>query len=1213
MKRYLLGCALFSLAAEVFAQVPLQASPQSTTPRAPAGRAPMAAPAGPTPGCEAQGCSTADGQLLFQLQQAPPLAPAGRTAAGAGLSLLLPNGGLVWATEDPALGQPELSVSGPAQAAFENGRLTQPVLFYLRSNYPGFVQRFELTIYRASDTAYTEPLAVLPMPVAAVGRVEWSGVPASRFPLRAGDALVYVLRAYGADGAVDETLPKTLLLARPEDVERSDSEQRADAERSLGAPLSLQQAQAQRLVDSVFTSNDLRQQNLPLYGSRIRIQGRNLPDGAALEINGQSYPTDLQHKFVAEFLTPMGMHRFDVAVSAPGQAPLHQVLEVDVTGKYFFGVAMADLTVFQNHATGPGSELALAGREGSVLSNGRLAFYAKTKVDGKYLITASADTQDRPLRELFTGFTRADPQDLFRQLDPNLYYPTYGDDSTTVRDVDTQGRAYLRVDWDKNQALWGNYQTGFTGTAYGQYLRGLYGAALKWRSTDTNPWGEAATQVRAFASEAQTAPGHSEFLGTGGSLYYLRHTNIVQGSETVMVEQRNRSTGRVENRVTLVRGSDYELSELQGRILLLRPLLQLVDDGLQGITRDTPLAGLEQHLIVDYEWIPTAYDAGNMTTGLRGKQWVNDHLAVGATYVDEGRSGEDYTLKGVDVTLQAGRGTSLRVERSASRSTGAPVFESTNGGLSFTQRGTDVGLRAGHATLVEGEASLQELGWTDRNWTVGAWWRRVDAGFSAANEDYGMERREVGAEVRGQVSDTLEVLAQTSRTTQGPEQLDQTRLTAQWRPTGEDTVTAELRRITQDGTAGPVEGTLGALKYTRRVTPRLELYGVAQKTLDDDDGRYPANDAATLGARYRFENQSQLGAEVTHGDRGDAAQVTGEYRLGPDHTLYGTVTHTTDTSEYDSLFNSRLQSGWTLGQRWRLGERSNLYNESRFLKEPDGTGLVHTFGMDFYPVPGWNTGFTLQKGDLEAAAGTVHRRAVSLSAGHTSATAEWASRLEWRKDSGAERRRQWVSTNRVDHKLDEDWRVSARYNYSQTRDEIDATADAKYVEAGAGFAWRPHDDARYALLGRYTYLYDLASAGQIGDTASVNYDQRSNIVAFDGIYKHDRQWEFAAKLAVREGSARAGRGTGAWFDSGTRFAALQARYTLPRQWHGLAEYRWLDAKEGGTRQGWLAGIDRDITKNLRLGVGYNFTDFSDDLTRLGYRYRGWYVNLVGSY
>ena len=74
--------------------------------------------------------------------------------------------------------------------------------------------------------------------------------------------------------------------------------------------------------------------------------------------------------------------------------------------------------------------------------------------------------------------------------------------------------------------------------------------------------------MRAFASEAQTAPGHSQFIGTGGSLYYLRHTDILPGSDIVVLEVRDLTTGRAENRITLQRGTDYDIDELQGLSLI---------------------------------------------------------------------------------------------------------------------------------------------------------------------------------------------------------------------------------------------------------------------------------------------------------------------------------------------------------------------------------------------------------------------------------------------------------------------------------------------------------------------------------------------------------------------------------------------------------------------------------------------------------------------
>lgn len=70
---------------------------------------------------------------------------------------------------------------------------------------------------------------------------------------------------------------------------------------------------------------------------------------------------------------------------------------------------------------------------------------------------------------------------------------------------------------------------------------------------------------------------------------------------------------------------------------------------------------------------------------------------------------------------------------------------------------------------------------------------------------------------------------------------------------------------------------------------------------------------------------------------------------------------------------------------------------------------------------------------------------------------------------------------------------------------------------------------------------------------------------------------------------------------------------MPEKWHALVEFRHLAVKDGGTRRGWLMGVDRDITRNLRIGIGYNFTSFSDDLTKFGYTYRGLFLNVVGSY
>jgi hypothetical protein len=47
------------------------------------------------------------------------------------------------------------------------------------------------------------------------------------------------------------------------------------------------------------------------------------------------------------------------------------------------------------------------------------------------------------------------------------------------------------------------------------------------------------------------------------------------------------------------------------------------------------------------------------------------------------------------------------------------------------------------------------------------------------------------------------------------------------------------------------------------------------------------------------------------------------------------------------------------------------------------------------------------------------------------------------------------------------------------------------------------------------------------------------------------------------------------------------------------------------RSGTLVGIYRQLDDYIKLGAGYNFTDFSDDLTDLSYTHHGVFINLIG--
>jgi hypothetical protein len=42
-------------------------------------------------------------------------------------------------------------------------------------------------------------------------------------------------------------------------------------------------------------------------------------------------------------------------------------------------------------------------------------------------------------------------------------------------------------------------------------------------------------------------------------------------------------------------------------------------------------------------------------------------------------------------------------------------------------------------------------------------------------------------------------------------------------------------------------------------------------------------------------------------------------------------------------------------------------------------------------------------------------------------------------------------------------------------------------------------------------------------------------------------------------------------------------------------------------------LERHLGDNVKLGLGYNFTSFNDDLTALDYEAEGWFVNVLGKF
>ena len=48
-----------------------------------------------------------------------------------------------------------------------------------------------------------------------------------------------------------------------------------------------------------------------------------------------------------------------------------------------------------------------------------------------------------------------------------------------------------------------------------------------------------------YHAQVQQLPSHNEYLATGGSLYFLKYKNVIQGSDVITIQVRDQTTGLV--------------------------------------------------------------------------------------------------------------------------------------------------------------------------------------------------------------------------------------------------------------------------------------------------------------------------------------------------------------------------------------------------------------------------------------------------------------------------------------------------------------------------------------------------------------------------------------------------------------------------------------------------------------------------------------------
>jgi hypothetical protein len=1014
----------------------------------------------------------------------------------------------------------------------------------------------------------------------------------------------YVLRVYDRDGKFDETLPQSLPIAiHTEQLER-------------------QSDQRENLIG--YGENHLALHNIPVHGGAVTANGDNLKPGQKVRFMGQEIPVDANGKFAARQILPPGSYAVDVDVlEASDKVALHFERNIYIPDNDWFYIALGDLTAGQNATSGP-AQLVTADTQhydNKAYVDGRLAFYLKGKVKGDWLLTAAADTQEQPLKNLFSNFSSKDPRYLLRRLDPDRYYPVYGDDSTTVEDAPTSGKFYVKLAKGDSHVMWGNFQTQIAGSDLVQYSRGMYGANVKWRSEDATGFGQKKTQADLFAGDPGTLGAREQFRGTGGSLYYVQHMDVTSGSEHLWVEVRDKDSGLVLKVTQLSAAQDYDFDPLQGRILLRSALPSTADDSQ--LVRAGSLPGNPVYLVATYEYVPGVSQANNMTVGGRVSQWLGDSVQVGVTGYRQGDAATRQKLGGVDATYRITPGTYVKAETARSDGAGTATQSSATGGFEFNPI-TSPGGRA-NANRVEAAVDLAEV--SSGKGKLNGYWQKRGKGFSSpglvATED--IQQKGFATDVEVAKDTTLQTKADikdaTSQSSKVLSASVRQQFTANWAGSVgtrfDDLNTSVVNAsptLSQNGARTDLGAQIEYAPDSDGAQPDWKAYGFAQDSLKHSGNR-TANNRIGAGGSKRVNEKFNMTGEVSGGSGGMGGKVGGEWQTSDRSQLY--MNYTSDTDRTDSLYRGR-QSSLVSGAKTRYTDSLSIYGEERLLNGVGQSGLMHAFGLDLAAQDGWNFGFKGEAGNLaDAQAGDFSRKALSVSAGRSIEKTKYAGNVEWRNEDGSliGRRTTWLVRNSVGYQVDPDWRFLGKLNFSVSNSSLGSAYNADYTELVAGYAWRPVENDKLNALFKYTYFANRPSSATVSTTGvSADYEQRSHILATDAMYDVRPWLSVGGKYGYRRSEMRVSSGAGDWQNADAHLVIGRADWHFVHEWDALAEVRWLNVPAAEDRRaGALVAIYRHIDRHVKIGAGYNFTDFSDDLTDMSYRSRGWFINLIGEF
>jgi outer membrane protein OmpA-like peptidoglycan-associated protein len=595
-------------------------------------------------------------------------------------------------------------------------------------------------------------------------------------------------------------------------------------------------------------------------------------------------------------------------------------------------VGLAEGTVGYNVVKGNMETFTSGGGDDKYFENDRLAFYAKGRIKGEWLLTMAYDSAKRG------GSTR---NGLYETIDPNKYYTLYGDGTLQGNDAASSRSLYLKIERDQFYALFGDYDTGLTVTELSRYSRQLNGVKSEMKSDHFN--------YTLFASQNDQTFVKDEIRGDGTSgLYQLSRKNIVLNSETVVIETRDRYRSEVIlSSQPLARYLDYSIDYDTGTIFFKSPVFN-TDANFNPI-----------FIVVRYEIFGAS--GSSYTYGGRGAVRVLDNkVEIGATHIHEEDNGGAGHLTGLDATIKVDEHTQIKTEIATSKT--------NEGGIAN-----------------DGSAHLTELSHRSEKMDGKAYVREQSSGFGIGQQNNSETgTRKVGADLNYRLGNLWsaggEVFRQNVLATGSVRDMEELRgrytsgkydLLAGVRSAEDTLATGQSYRSHQ---------LLAGIKY--QFTDRFALRISRDQSIGSNDNvDFPTK--TTVGADYKLSETATFFAdqEWTQGSGIDTATSRIGIKASPwAGGQIGSTMEQQSTENGIRLFSTTgLKQTWQITKKWSidagLDRSTTLRNTS---VSTDGNTTPYIFNTNVPPAIGTTEDFT----------------AVSLGVGYREEKWSWTTRIE---------------------------------------------------------------------------------------------------------------------------------------------------------------------------------------------------------------------------